>query len=141
MTLVLVDVDPNAIWFTDRPVRDSGVMTTDDLAALWDDEAGFSADPPNAAVVLHDPVDGVDTVVATMVDVSYDVTRATMTIDLDILDEVGATELDGHLRGHGDRRDAADLPAEPGGVTLFIDPIILCSNPMQCSGRGPGPYG
>jgi hypothetical protein len=51
--LVLYGVDPAAVWFTDRPNRESGLMPLTDLMADWR-SLGFVADPPNAAVGFHD---------------------------------------------------------------------------------------
>ena len=76
VTLVMDGVDPSTIWFTDRPVRESGAITTGKLAAQWADDGTFTADPPNAALVLHEPtmVDGTetDTLVAEVMGASYD---------------------------------------------------------------------
>ena len=48
-TLTLTGVSPQTIWFTDRPYRDSGEMTTADFVSKWGSGAdSFADDPPNA---------------------------------------------------------------------------------------------
>ena len=44
--------DGTVQWFTDRPDRDAGSATLEELTGLWDDGRTFSDDPPNAAVVI-----------------------------------------------------------------------------------------
>lgn len=39
-------------WFADRPGREVGMVSLDDLAGLWDQGGTFSNDPPNAAVLI-----------------------------------------------------------------------------------------
>lgn len=51
--LVLYGVDPAAVWFTDRPDRQSGLMSVIDLMSDWE-SFGFYQDPPNAAVAFSD---------------------------------------------------------------------------------------
>jgi len=41
-------------WFTDRPARRSGLMLAHDLVGTWS-KIGFTAVPPNSALVLRDP--------------------------------------------------------------------------------------
>ena len=70
-TLVLSGVDESTPWFTDRPYREAGQMTTAEFVALFAEEGAnsFAEDPPNAdftcevagavvnqAVTLMDPV-------------------------------------------------------------------------------------
>ena len=70
-TLVLSGVDESTPWFTDRPYREAGQITTAEFVALFAEEGAnsFAEDPPNAdftcevagavvnqAVTLMDPV-------------------------------------------------------------------------------------
>jgi hypothetical protein len=50
-------------WFTDRPVRDAGLVKMKDFIGLWESPGrdSFKADPPNVAVVF-----GQTTMIATM---------------------------------------------------------------------------
>ena len=47
-TLTLTDVSSQTVWFTDRPYRGSGQMSTEKFIALWDEGETFADDPPNA---------------------------------------------------------------------------------------------
>ena len=47
-TLTLTDVSSKTGWFTDRPYRESGQMSTEEFIALWDEGETFADDPPNA---------------------------------------------------------------------------------------------
>jgi hypothetical protein len=47
-TLTLTDVSSKTGWFTDRPYRGSGQMSTEAFIALWDEGETFAEDPPNA---------------------------------------------------------------------------------------------
>ena len=70
-TLVLLGIDESTPWFTDRPYREAGQMTTAEFVALFAEEGAnsFAENPPNAdftcksgggvvnqAVTLTDPV-------------------------------------------------------------------------------------
>ena len=50
--LILDDINPSVIWFTDRPVRKSGRANVQVFIGNWPKGTdSFSVDPPNAAVV------------------------------------------------------------------------------------------
>ncbi|MCX8214655.1 MAG: hypothetical protein OTJ97_09190, partial [SAR202 cluster bacterium] len=49
-TLTLSGVSSRTGWFTDRPYRYAGQLTTGEFLALWDEgENSFASDPPNAS--------------------------------------------------------------------------------------------
>jgi hypothetical protein len=57
-TLRLVNVSQQAIWFSDRPVRQAGHMSLKDYMKEWTAAAGpnnFSKDPPNATLSVYQP--------------------------------------------------------------------------------------
>jgi hypothetical protein len=57
-TLRLVGVSQQAIWFSDRPVRQAGHMSLKDYLKEWTAAAGpnnFSKDPPNATLSVYQP--------------------------------------------------------------------------------------
>ena len=128
VTLVMEGVDPDTIWFTDRPTRESGAITTTKLAGEWAKGGTFDIDPPNAALVLHEPtkVDSTtaDTLVAEVEAVGYDPSSKIFRADLKVLQPQEAATLDGNLARHGDRHDAA-WPSQAGAVSLFIDSVSL----------------
>lgn len=127
-TLVLEGVDPHTIWFTDRPARESGAITTMRLAQDWQPGGTFENDPPNAALVLHEPVtvgDGItDTLIAEVTAVGYDPANKTFRADLRVLFDQEAATIDGNLAAHGDRHDHA-WPTSAGAASLFIDSVDL----------------
>ncbi|MCG8448124.1 MAG: hypothetical protein MI725_00915, partial [Pirellulales bacterium] len=50
--LILAEINPSVIWFTDRPVRKSGRANVQVFIGNWPKGTdSFSVDPPNAAVV------------------------------------------------------------------------------------------
>ena len=56
-TLRLVNVSPQTIWFTDRPVRKAGHVAMADYMKEWTAAAGkdnFSKDPPNATLSVYE---------------------------------------------------------------------------------------
>ncbi len=60
-TLTLRGVERRATWFTDRPQRNAGRVTTRKLFRAWR-ELGFRATPPNAALVVDRAKSSRDTV-------------------------------------------------------------------------------
>ncbi len=55
-SLRLVNVAPQTIWFSDRPVRQAGHLTTQAYMQEWTAAAGpnnFSKDPPNATLSVY----------------------------------------------------------------------------------------
>ncbi len=113
-TLTLTGLTPATVYFSDRPKRIVGHLSTADFVELWDKgENSFAEDPPNAVlaflgsgddapedavVVIRDPQVGEGTI-----------TYATETLD-------GA------------------LPASTGPCTLFIDPLGRPLSPVSVAG-------
>ena len=57
-TIRLVKVNPQIVYFTDRPVRLAGHIPMSDYLKEWTAEAGkdsFKADPPNATLSTYEP--------------------------------------------------------------------------------------
>ena len=70
-TLRLVNVSQQAIWFSDRPVRQAGHMSLKDYMKEWTAAAGpnnFSKDPPNATLSVYQP--GKDENTLTVIEIS-----------------------------------------------------------------------
>ncbi len=56
--LRLVNVGPQTLYFSDRPVRLAGHLKMDDYLAEWTAKAGadnFGSNPPNAALSVYQP--------------------------------------------------------------------------------------
>jgi hypothetical protein len=60
--LRLYGVNPQVVWFADRPARQSGQIAVPDFTRAWPG-LGFVDDPPNAALTLLDAGNRHDTVV------------------------------------------------------------------------------
>jgi hypothetical protein len=113
-SLTLVGASPSTLYFSDRPERVVGHMTTQQFVEEWNEGAdSFASDPPNAVlsfvepgadtprdvvVVLHDPTIGDDSI-------SY---------AIDVLE--------------------GEVPAEAGPCTLFIDPLGRPLSPVSVAG-------
>ena len=63
-TLTLTDIDPHVMAFTDRPVRDSVILSAAQLIEQW--PTLFADSPPNAVLVEHNPSGNTDSVVLTL---------------------------------------------------------------------------
>ena len=113
-TLTLRGVSPSTLYFSDRPERVVGHMTTEQFVEQWTEGPNsFFEDPPNAVlsyvgtgedmpsdavVVLRDPV----------------VSGSSLSYSIEVLE--GA------------------VPAESGAVTLFIDPLGRPLSPVSLAG-------
>lgn len=113
-TLTLHGLTPSTLWFSDRPERVVGHMTTSQFVEMWaHGPNSFLEDPPNAVlswleegdeapedavVVLRDPVAGDDSI----------------TYSIEVLD--------------------GTVPAQAGAVSLFIDPFGRPLSPVSVAG-------
>jgi hypothetical protein len=113
-TLTLHGLTPSTLYFSDRPERVVGHMTTEQFVKMWSQGPNsFLEDPPNAVlswvepgdeapedavIVLRDPVAGDDSI----------------TYSIQVLD--GA------------------VPAQAGAVSLFIDPFGRPLSPVSVAG-------
>ena len=112
--VTLHDVTPATLYFSDRPQRVVGHMTTADFVDLWGEGSNsFVADPPNAVLSFLADGDDVpqDVVVVIKEPVLHD-QQLTYTVDL--------------LEG--------EIPATSGPVTLFIDPFGRPLSPVSVCG-------
>jgi len=102
-TITLQDVTPSTIYFSDRPERVVGHMTTADFVDLWGEgDNSFEADPPNAVLAfVESGADAPADAVVVIKDPVLDGGQLSYSIDV--------------LEG--------SVPAQGGPVTLFIDPL------------------
>ncbi|MDB4304006.1 hypothetical protein N9934_04385 [Desulfosarcina sp.] len=110
--LTLKKVGPTTIFFTDRPKRTAGHMTTKDFVDEWSEGGNsFAADPPNAALSIFGQDEIVDIVVTLKnprlegEDLVYDIT---------VLEE--------------------DIGPISGQSSLFIDPVGRPMSPTSVAG-------
>jgi hypothetical protein len=113
-TLTLEGVTPSTLYFSDRPQRIVGNMSTTDFVELWaEGENSFESDPPNAVLSFIEPGDTVpeDTVIV---------------IKKPRLENGGLTYTIDVLEG--------TVPAKAGPTTLFIDPFGRPLSPVSVCG-------
>ena len=114
-TLTLRGVTPSTLYFSDRPQRVVGHMTTTDFVDLWAiGDNSFESDPPNAVLSFLEPG----------ADVPEDAVVVLKQPNLD-----GAGELSYTI-------DVLEgtVPAKTGPVTLFIDPFGRPLSPVSVCG-------
>jgi hypothetical protein len=113
-TLTLEAVTPSTLYFSDRPKRIVGHMTTADFVELWGEgDNSFEEDPPNAVLAFLEPGDQVpeDAVVVIQQPLLHD---GQLSYSIESLE--------------------GTLPARAGPVTLFIDPFGRPLSPVSVCG-------
>ena len=113
-TLTLEGITPSTLYFSDRPQRIVGHMTTADFVALWGEgENSFESDPPNAVLAFLEPGETTpEDAVIVITNPHLDNGRLSYSIDV--------------LEG--------SVPAQTGPVTLFIDPFGRPLSPVSVAG-------
>jgi hypothetical protein len=103
-TLTLTDVSSKTGWFTDRPYREAGQMSTEEFIALWDEGEPFADDPPNADFTCEIETDSGMEVVNYVVELTSpsmagdDLSYSVSAVDGAVLPETPiACEADSHL--------------------------------------------
>jgi len=113
-TLILRDVTPSTLYFSDRPKRIVGHLATSEFVELWDKgDNSFEEDPPNAVLAFLEPGN----------DVPED---AVIVISEPRLE-------DGRLSYSIESLEGT-VPAQAGPVTLFIDPFGRPLSPVSVAG-------
>lgn len=113
-TLTLTGVTPSTLYFSDRPQRIVGHMSTSDFVDLWGEGANsFAEDPPNAVLAFVQPGDEVpeDAVV---------VIREPRLQDGQLSYAIESLE--------------GTVPKQAGPITLFIDPFGRPLSPVSVCG-------
>jgi len=112
--VVLHGLSPSTLYFSDRPQREVGHMTTRSFVELWGEgENSFATDPPNAVLSFAEPGDrAVDDVVVEIQSPTLDGDQ--LTYDVKVLD--------------------GTLPTETGPCALFIDPFGRPLSPVSAAG-------
>ena len=113
-TLTLQDVSPSTLYFSDRPERVVGHMTTHQFVEQWaEGPNSFLEDPPNA--VLSYVGTGEDTPSDAVVILRDPVASgSTLSYSIEVLD--------------------GTVPARSEAVTLFIDPLGRPLSPVSLAG-------
>jgi len=114
-TLALRGITPSTLYFSDRPKRVVGHMTTADFVDLWGvGDNSFETDPPNAVLSFLEP-------------------------DADAPDDAVIVLKEPNLDGAGNLSYSIDVlngavPTHTGPVTLFIDPFGRPLSPISVCG-------
>jgi len=113
-TLTLNGVTPSTLYFSDRPQRVVGHMTTADFLDLWaEGDNSFEDDPPNAVLAFLEPGDDApeDAVVV-----------------------LQQPRLENGELSYSIRILEGTVPTQAGPVTLFIDPFGRPLSPVSVCG-------
>lgn len=123
-TLLLNDVSPSIVFFSDRPDRIVGQEDTETFIETFD----FSpSNPPNAAIEVLNAPEGADVLVVELFDPEYDPDNGSLKYRVKILEEPNHEFA--VFNDHHDQR----LPDSFGTVSLFIDSGIFdcyCDDPF-----------
>ena len=113
-TLTLEGVTPSTLYFSDRPQRVVGHMTTADFVELWGEgDNSFEEDPQNAVLAFLEAGDDApqDAVVV-----------------------IREPHLEGGRLSYSVEALEGAIPAQVGPVTLFIDPFGRPLSPISVCG-------
>jgi hypothetical protein len=102
-TLRLVNVSPQTVWFTDRPVRQAGHMPMSAYMQEWTAAAGadnFSKDPPNATLSVYEQGKSENTLVVV---------------------EISHPKLEGRDLVYRYKLLEGQMPKSGGAASLFVD--------------------
>ena len=113
-TLALRGITPSTLYFSDRPQRVVGHMSTTDFVDLWGaGENSFETDPPNAVLSFLEPGADVPEDVVIVIKEPR-LANGDLSYSIEVLE--GA------------------VPAHTGPVTLFIDPFGRPLSPVSVCG-------
>lgn len=117
--LTLKGVKPTTTYFSDRPYRLAGYITTSDFTDSWNDttDDSFLRDPPNAALQIDDAAASADVLIVELVDVLYEQGSDTVKYRTRIVN----LSKDSIELFHARKDPAANFPASFGAASLFID--------------------
>lgn len=113
--LTLHDASRSTLYFSDRPERMVGHVTSEMFVDMWDEgENSFAENPPNAVLAFLEPgADAPDDVVTVIRNPRMQ--GASLSYDIEVLE--------GKMPAHA-----------KGGVTLFIDPFGRPLSPVSAAG-------
>jgi hypothetical protein len=114
-TLTLRGITPSTLYFSDRPQRVVGHMSSADFVDLWAvGDNSFEADPPNAVLAFLEPdAAAPDDAVVVLTTPKLD-TAGDLSYSIEVLE--------------------GSVPTHAGPVTLFIDPFGRPLSPVSVCG-------
>jgi hypothetical protein len=112
--IVLKNVSPSTLYFSDRPQRVVGHLHTSEFVGIWDDgENSFAEDPPNAVLAFVAQGDSVPS---------------------DVIVEIEDPILTGTDLSYAANVLEGTLPTRADACTLFIDPFGAPLSPVSLAG-------
>ena len=112
--MTLKDVTPSTLYFSDRPKRIVGHMSTVDFVDLWaEGDNSFEEDPPNAVLAFLEP--GAEA-------------------PEDAVVVIRQPRLENGELSYSIETLEGTVPAQTGPVTLFIDPFGRPLSPYRSAG-------
>jgi hypothetical protein len=113
-TLTLSGLTPSTIYFSDRPKRIVGHLSSADFLSLWaEGENSFAEDPPNAVLAfLAEGDEAPEDAVVVIRDPRLE--NGSLSYSIEVLE--------------------GTVPSETGPVTLFIDPLGRPMSPGSVAG-------
>lgn len=121
--LTLNDVSPNTTYFSDRPIRVSGILATEKFVASWcHGTDSFDSDPPNAAINILGADSSHDVIIVELSNPVYDGDKKTLQYDAKIIPNT----LSENLKYHNLNSDS-QIPEQFENVSLFIDNSARCT--------------
>ncbi len=126
-TLTISNVIPHTIYFSDRPVKDSGFVPLDKFIAgfNWGPE-----NPPNAAIIIREGDEEEDVIFAQLTAPYYDETNQSLVYTCKVLSEYQARSE--RLQEMAPLADTS-IPETFGAVLLVIDDCPCLWAPAQCA--------
>jgi len=122
-TLTLNNISSYTTYFSDRPLRISGISSTEEFVASWcDGTNSFDSDPPNAAINILDADHSENVIIVELFNPVYDAEKETLQYDARII----SNSLSENLKNHQMMADA-EIPEEFDDVSLFIDNSARCT--------------
>ena len=113
-TLTLHGLSPSTLYFSDRPQREVGHMTSRSFVDLWSEgENSFEKDPPNAVLSFAEPGDRTPE---------------------DVVVEITSPALEGDAITYRIKVLDGAVPATTGPCALFIDPFGRPLSPVSDAG-------
>ena len=113
-SMTLLGASPSTLYFSDRPERVVGHMTTQQFVDHWNEGPdSFGSDPPNAVLSFTEPgASTPDDVVVVLRDPT--ITDDSLIYGIEVLE--------------------GEVPASAGPCTLFIDPLGRPLSPVSVAG-------
>jgi len=129
--LTLTGADPHAIAFTDRPSRDSAIMSTADLIDAW--PVMFADSDPNAVLVEHQHSQAADSMVVELSDPVLHEDSLSFTAKVQEDESIGSNlkQIANVLHD--------SVPATLSKVSLFIDDVSFAAITYTCTVQPPTP--